>query len=55
MARIEQLGSKDKKTLQAEKKQKLKELAEKQKLIRQSLKSRPQTAQPAKADARAFV
>lgn len=56
MARIEQMAVKDAKTLQAEKKKKLQQLAESTKLIRQSLKARPQTAQPAsKLDARAFI
>lgn len=56
MVRIEQLAVKDAKTLQAEKKKKLQQLAEQTKLIRQSLKARPQTAQPAtKPDNRAFI
>ena len=55
MSRIQKLAGSDAKSAAAEKKQKLKELAERQKELRQSLKmGRPMTAQ-AKDSKRAFI
>lgn len=54
MARIEKLQATDAKSAMAERKQKMKELAERQMELRKSFKARPITAE-AKKNNRAFI